>query len=53
MTVHFRGKCLIAKNITCLPAAETHYNTRQPYLTMRGFCQNIKFDKELDLITII
>ena len=41
MTVHFRGKCLIAKDIECHCPAETYWSARQPHLVMRGFCNKV------------
>ena len=42
MTVHFRGKCYIAKDIVCNPAVETKWNDTQPRLVLRGWCSSIE-----------
>ena len=42
MTVHFRKKCYIVKDITCEPAVETKWNNNQPKLVLKGWCTDIE-----------
>lgn len=51
MSVHFRGKCNVVKNIVCSVACETKYHNRQPYLTMQGMAHDVIIDN--DTATII
>lgn len=44
MTVHFRGKCLLAKNVIVKVPCETKWNDKQPMLVMRGFAKNVRID---------
>ena len=41
MTVHFRGKCMPCKDVTCNVPCETKWNEQQPRLVMRGFCKEV------------
>jgi hypothetical protein len=41
MTVHFRGKCHIAKNVICEPETQTKWRTAQPMLVMQGWASLI------------
>lgn len=42
MTVHFRGKCVLAKNgLECHVFCEDKINKRQPYVVMQGFCREV------------
>lgn len=41
MSVHFRGKCHVVKDIICERPCETKYNKRQPFLTMQGFANDV------------
>ncbi len=50
MTVHFRGQCLIAKNVKCSRPAETHWQNKQPMLIMRGFANNVIIENEIAYI---
>lgn len=51
MTVHFRGKCIIAQNVFCTVPCETKRNKVQPYLVLQGFCKEvIEFEGENILI---
>lgn len=47
MSVHFRNSCIPVKNIVCNVPCETKYNKRQPFLVIRGFCSNIKIEKNV------
>lgn len=54
MTVHYRGKCYIAKNIICEPETQTKWNKIQPHIVLQGWCSNIIHtpDSATDLIVI-
>jgi len=41
MSVHFRGKCYITKNVICMVSCETKWNLTQPNLVMRGWANKI------------
>lgn len=41
MTVHFKGKCIPAKNVECKVPVETKYSHVQPRLVLRGYCKEI------------
>lgn len=53
MTVHFRGKCYIAKHIICEPESQTHYRPSQPHLVMRGWCRDILPNESIDTLVIL
>lgn len=42
MTIHFQGRCLLAKDITCGVKTETKWNKQQPYLVIQGFASNVE-----------
>lgn len=42
MSIHFRGRCYAVKNIVCEAPCESHWNTRQPMLVMRGMAANVR-----------
>jgi len=46
MTVHYKGKCIIVQNISCACSSETKWNKTQPYLVMRGFCNEVVVKKD-------
>jgi hypothetical protein len=50
MSVHFDGKCHVVESVGCLVPCETHYNKRQPFLVMRGFCNEVLIEKDLAVI---
>jgi hypothetical protein len=52
MSVHFRGKCMRAKNVYCSVPCETRWNKTQPHLTMRGYAHEAELRDDLDTIFI-
>ena len=47
MTVHFRGQCIIAKNVVCSRQSETKWNPKkQPMLVMQGFCKEVQMEND-------
>ncbi len=50
MTVHFLGKCMIAKNVICKVECETKWTARQPRLIMRGFAKNVTIENNIAII---
>jgi hypothetical protein len=51
MTVHYRGRCYIARNIRCEQNVETKWNSRQPYLVMQGMAEVVDYDPDTDTST--
>lgn len=47
MTVHFKGKCLSAKNVICNVPCESKWNKEQPLLVMRGMATDLIIEDEL------
>ena len=45
MSVHFKKKCFIAKNVVCTAPCTTKWNKTQPMLVMQGFAREIIVDK--------
>jgi hypothetical protein len=50
MSVHFRKKCYIVKDIACFRDTFTKYNKTQPYLVMQGFCSKVVITNDLTAI---
>ncbi len=46
MTVHYKGKCMIVKDIVCTVPVETKYNKRQPFLVIQGFSKGVYLDQD-------
>lgn len=42
VTVHFRGKCLIAKDVACHVPTFSKFNKSQPRFVMQGFANLVK-----------
>lgn len=54
MTVHYRGKCLHAKNVECNVPVETKWNDKQqPHLVLQGWSVGIKHIEEENKIIIL
>tara|TARA_R110000737_G_scaffold244896_1_gene255721 strand:+ start:350 stop:577 length:228 start_codon:yes stop_codon:yes gene_type:complete len=49
-SVHFRGKCMMVSNISCLIPTHSKVNKIQPYVVMRGLAKEV--DIENDTATI-
>ena len=47
MSIHFRNKCMKAKNIECNVAIETKYNKSQPQLVMQGFAESVEIKDDI------
>ncbi len=43
-SVHYRGKCYVVDDLTCLAPAEGWKNDRQPRRVMRGFARKVEID---------
>lgn len=41
MSVHYRGKCHIVKDVICRVPAESKWNKRQPYIVMQGYAEDV------------
>lgn len=52
MTVHYRGECYTVKHIKCGVPVETKWNTTQPRIVMRGWCNGIQINFDNSEITI-
>lgn len=50
MTVHFRERCLVVRDIQCLVPCETKRNKEQPYLVMRGYCSTVEIENNKAII---
>ena len=42
MSVHYRGKCMIADDVICEVPIETKWNKTQPNLVLRGFAESLE-----------
>jgi hypothetical protein len=45
MSVHWRNKCQLAKNIVCNVPTETKWNSDQPHLVIQGYATSINWDE--------
>lgn len=43
MSIHYRGKCYVVDEVICNVPCETKWNSKQPYLVMRGFAKELDF----------
>ena len=50
MTVHFRGRCIPCRDVTCLRDTMTKRNKRQPRLVVQGWAKEVLVYKERALI---
>ncbi len=50
MTVHFRGQCLIAKDVRCEVPCTTKWNKTQPQIVMRGWAAQVVLDQDIIFI---
>lgn len=50
MTIHFRGKCRMAKNIRCYTTCRSKWNNSQPMLVMEGCATKVSRLKNGDLV---
>lgn len=51
MSIHFRGKCIRAKDVVCNVPCFTKWNNRQPYLVMKGKCKNVEIKDGIAIIS--
>ena len=47
MSIHYRDKCYIAKDIICNVPVETHWKKQQPNIVIRGFAKDVKFKDDV------
>ena len=47
MSIHYKGKCMIAKDIICDVPIETKWNKTQPNIVMRGFAKTVEIIDEI------
>ena len=47
MSIHYKGKCMIAKDIICDVPIETKWNKTQPNIVMRGFAKKVEIVDEV------
>jgi len=47
LTVHFKKKCYITKNIECYVKSNSKWNSAQPTLVMQGFCSELLISEDL------
>lgn len=44
MTVHYKGACLLAKDIKCSVSTETKWNKAQPNLVIQGYAGKVELN---------
>jgi len=47
MSIHYRDKCYVAKDIICNVPVETHWKKQQPNIVMRGFAKDVEFKDDV------
>ena len=52
MSVHWRGSCWPARDVSCFVPTETKWQDRQPHLVMQGYASTVSYDPFNDRITI-
>lgn len=50
MSVHFRNKCMPCQEVICNVPCETKRNRIQPYLVMRGYASNVRYENDTVII---
>ena len=50
MTIHFRKKCYIAKEIRCFRMCETKWKESQPNLVMQGWASEVVINNDKAII---
>lgn len=41
MSIHFRNRCYVVKNVICHAPCESKWNKRQPMLVMQGYATKV------------
>jgi hypothetical protein len=50
ITIHFKNRCILVKNLICKVPVESKWNDKQPRLIIRGFCENVKIKENIGYI---
>ena len=46
MTVHYKGQCIHTRRILCDTPTETHRRSKQPYMVVRGWANDISIHND-------
>jgi hypothetical protein len=50
MSVHFRGKCSVVKDVQCFTSCNTKWNKIQPNLVMQGYATAVHIINDMAII---
>lgn len=50
MSIHFRGQCMVSKNVVCEVSTQTKWNKTQPQLVVQGFCETVEIIDDTAII---
>lgn len=51
MSIHYKGKCILVKDIECNVPVQTKWNKTQPKLVMQGWASSVKISKGKAIIS--
>ena len=47
ISIHYRDKCITAKDVVCDVPLESKWNKSQPNLVLRGFCSKLYIENDI------